>query len=736
MSRRSCLVTRTVWMISRPLRISSALAAFTVMLQLHCTAGNESTRNLLEARDALPNTTALSDTLIYPLRFEVLVTAPRMTIPLKESPAGTSIIGEEILKSMPRGIAMDEVTMLVPGMKVDNQANGERVHVSIRGQGILTETGIRSIKVLLDELPINDPSGFAPDLFDVDFNAVDRIEVLRGPATSFYGGGAAGGIINIVTQNSPKTPLFGEFSTTAGSNSFWSGVGQFGGDVNDVNYRVSMSRTGGAGYRTHTHFWRNQVYAKAIYTPSVKFQLTPVLSWSDTYHENPEGLSLAQYFQDPTLPNDDAVPYNEHMEMQRTNVGITGVWRLSDNHEVRFNGYAKHSTYTEANNHVFDHQVLTTPGASLQYTLTSGAPSSQFRNRCSAGMDLQWQTNDEHLNPNIFSHEGDVVLASQQIRQRGIGIFLIEQCEIANKWNVMGSVRLDKIRNELADLMKTDSSDNSGRADFSNVTARLGVTCSPTSNLTIYGAWGQGFIPPSTHELGTNPNGYGGFNTGLTAATSSSFEVGVRGTAARGCDYDVTCFSLRTTNDFDRYRMPNRGHGEEGTFYRNIGATKRYGLEVFAQYQPVTFFNVQLAYTYSHFKYDVSSPILILMDDPTVRKYIENGSWLPNSPQHQLAVCVKYKIIPELTVSLNSLTMSQSYIDGANLESEAASGYTLIGGQVTYGWHLGGVSGVLSVQARNLGNVKYVAFTEPDSGGNSYQPGPGREVFFGLRFDL
>jgi outer membrane receptor protein involved in Fe transport len=49
---------------------------------------------------------------------------------------------------------------------------------------------------------------------------------------------------------------------------------------------------------------------------------------------------------------------------------------------------------------------------------------------------------------------------------------------------------------------------------------------------------------------------------------------------------------------------------------------------------------------------------------------------------------------------------------------------------------MGGYSGLLSLQARNIGNVRYVAFTEPDSGGNSYQPGPGREIFGGLRIEL
>lgn len=174
-----------------------------------------------------------ADTVEMKYLGEVVISAPRMSLSLKETPFSVSLVDPEILSSLPRAVAVDEPLKLVPGVKVDNQANGERVHMSIRGQGILTETGIRSIKILLDELPINDPTGFAPDFFDVDFDAVDRIEVLRGPAASLYGGGAAGGIINIITQNSPRTPLFGEVSTSGGSNGFWKGFGQFGGNVKE-----------------------------------------------------------------------------------------------------------------------------------------------------------------------------------------------------------------------------------------------------------------------------------------------------------------------------------------------------------------------------------------------------------------------------------------------------------------------------------------------------------------------
>jgi iron complex outermembrane receptor protein len=677
-----------------------------------------------------------SDTMVYRYPGEIVISASRMAIPLSATPYSTTIVDSTNLQTMPRSTAIDEAMRLVPGVKVDNQANGERVHLSIRGQGILTESGIRSIKILLDELPINDPTGFAPDFFDVDLNSVDRIEVLRGPSASLYGGGAAGGILNILTKNSPNSPLSGEASADYGSNNFWKGFGQFGGNSGDVNYRVSFSRTAGDGYRVHTHFFENNVYAKATYTPSSSIELTPIMSWTDTRHENPEGLSLAQYNQDPTLPNDDAVPYDEHMEMNRTTNGLTGLIHVQDNQEIRFNGYIKHSVYTEANNHVFDHQTLTTPGTSLQYTFKSGSADDRIKNKFSVGTDLQWQTIDEHSDSNNHSIEMDSLWSKQQIWQRGMGFFAIDMIDLGNDWNFMGSVRLDKIHNELNDLLKNDSSDASGSTDFSNVTGRIGVTYSPERDLNLYGSWGQGFIPPSTEEVGTNPDStlrYRGFNSGLVPATSNSYELGARGTLNRNLEYELSGYYTTTTNDFDRYRIQGRGNGEEGTFYRNIGATKRYGLELFSEYRPINSLTIQLAYTYSHFQYSLSESIPILMDDTSIHKYTVDGSWLPNSPQHQLVIDVNYDLIPELSLGLSTTTLSEAYIDGANLESEAVQGYTLLSGRIAYHWKAAGFACDLTCQVRNITDQKYVAFSEPDTGGNSYQPGTGREFFGGIK---
>ena len=673
------------------------------------------------------------DTLEYKYP-EVVVTTPRMDLPLKEIPFATSIVGEDVIRNLPRAIAMDEPMKLVPGVKVDNQANGSRVHLSIRGQGILTERGIRGIGILLDGIPLNDPTGFAPDFFDVDYSTVERIEVLRGPSASLYGGSASGGIINIITQNAPNAPLSGDASAEGGSNGFWKAIGQFGGSANAINYRVSFSRSMGDGYRDHTHFQINNVYAKATYTPSANLQLTPVICRSESYHENPEGINLDQYNENPRQANPDAIPYNEYLSTNRTSYGLTGSLRFNDKNAIDFNGYEKNTLFTEANNGTFNHRTISTPGASVQFTARAGEPDDFMRNRLSFGADLGWQTIDEHRDDNLHSIEGDTIRSKEQIKQSGSGLFLIEKLDIGPKYGLMACLRYDGIHNQLNDQLKNPY-DLSGNADFSKTTVRFGFTYTPTPEYTMFGSWGQGFLPPATEELAQNPDHFGGFNTHLTSATSEGFELGVRHALSNQFRYELTCFSLTTQNDFDRYRISDPLRSQE-TFYRNDASSKRSGAEFYMDFTPNRGLDIQIAYTLSVFQYTNSSPIQVVMDDPTIKKYIVDGNWLPNSPKHQLYIDIQYVVSRELSIGLSVEAQAKTYIDGADIESEAAAGYTLIHARARYGWRVAGVDGEFVLQFRNILDTKYVAFTEPDPGGNAYQPGAGREFFGGMRIRM
>ena len=674
------------------------------------------------------------DTLVYRYPSEVIITAPRMSMSLKDIPFSASVVTSEVNDNLPRAIAIDEPLKLVPGVKVDNQANGSRVHMSIRGQGILSERGIRGIRILLDQIPINDPTGFAPDVFDIDDNSIERMEVLRGPAASLYGGSASGGVVNVVTQNGGNRPLSAEASTSFGSNNFWKGFGQFGGNAFDANYRLSFSRTGGDGFRDHTHFWGNNVYGKITYTPTNALQITPLFSWTDFYHENPEGITLDQYRQNIKMANPDAIPFNEFLETNRTTVGFTGLAQVTEHNSIQFSGYTKRTLFTEANNRTFNHRTITTPGMSIQYTNRYGDESARVRNTISIGLDAQWQTIEEHRTDNLHSVEGDTVRSKEEIAQSGVGIFILDKIDVGPHWGVMGCLRFDGIENKLTDQLRAPF-DLSGNADFSKSTARVGLDYSPFPEATFFANWGQGFLPPATEELAQNPDHFGGFNAHLTFATSEGFELGSRGLLGNSITYELTAFSMTTENDFDRYRITDPLRNQE-TFYRNVGSSKRMGVELYESYSPIASIRIQLAYTFADYQYTNSQPLRIMMDDTSIVKYIRNGNQLPNSPRHQFYADVEYTVVPGLTAALSAEGLSKSYIDGANIESEAADAYTLLHVRIRYNVNIGGLESEVSLSVRNLTDKEFIAFTEPDPGGNAYQPGARREVFFGLKFRL
>jgi outer membrane receptor protein involved in Fe transport len=674
--------------------------------------------------------TVNKDTLEYRYPFEVLITAPRLNVPLRESPFATSVIDRNLLNIMPRSLGADEPFKLVPGIKIDNQADGERLHLSIRGQGILSERGFRGTKVFLDGIPLNDPAGYTPDFYDVQWSRIQSIELLRGTSASLFGGSATAGIININTINSPHTPYSGEGFFSSGTFNTWQAYGLLGTGWKNGNANVSISREMGDGYRVHTNFWASKYWAKANIDATKGFHLTPVVGYVDFFNQNPEGLNRDQVIQDPTQPNPDAVPKNEFMHTQRYTAGLSGVLNVSKMHSFLFSGFVRGTKYSEAVPSNILHRTMTSPGGSLQYNLTFGKKT--FQNIVSIGGDFQMQNIDEYRRQNMgWGIDGTQDLSNDKMKQTGYGAFVADRLELGTKWSAMLNIRYDGVKNELTDNMKSGGIDLSGSKNFSKATGRVGLTYTPNKNWSIFTDYGTGFLPPATEELDANPDAYGGFNQSLTFATSQGPELGIRGSFGKKLYFDLTVFYLLTKNDFDRFRRPDR---PLETFYMNSAGTKRIGAEFYTKFEPIKYVTLQIAYTYSNFKYtDITTPIPIIMDDTSIHKYKVNDNFLPNSPEHQLMVDLQFNILKNLNVGFNSETYSRSYIDGANILVESVGGYTLYGARITYNTTIAKTKTEVSINGRNLFSRKYIAFSEPDPGGNSYQPGTPVEVYLNVR---
>ena len=130
---------------------------------------------------------------------EVVVTASR-----REQLAGT--VAASVSTLTPRDIearnavSLDDALRYVPGVQLaGNQVN-------IRGSsGFSYNTGSR-VLLLIDGMSMLRPDADGIPFDAIPMNQVERIEVLKGPGSALYGGGALGGVINVLTRDYPESP--------------------------------------------------------------------------------------------------------------------------------------------------------------------------------------------------------------------------------------------------------------------------------------------------------------------------------------------------------------------------------------------------------------------------------------------------------------------------------------------------------------------------------------------------
>jgi iron complex outermembrane receptor protein len=651
------------------------------------------------------------------VREEINVVTSRLDIPFAVNPAATAVVVPQTFDMLPRGIGAEEALGAVPGVKVDNQANGERVHMSIRGQGILSEHGLRGIQILLDGIPLNDPTGFAPDLYDVDWNGVQELAVIRGPVGVLYGGGSSAGVIDI-RSGEPSETMHGGFWSTGGSNGFYKGRADLSGITGGLAYSLAISRTAGAGYRDHSAFWGDNVSGRFSFAPLSSLHLNAVVLGTGYFNQNPEGLGMDWLQLDRRMANPDSITYNEYQKTRRFTFGLTGDWSTTERQHLAFTFVTRRTMYDEPVPSSIDHRAYLSPGGSLQYHIDSG--SGFFKNYFSAGTDLDRQTIDEHIYDNPGGAVQGALTASQFITQNRVAGYMMDRVGLGARWTLFVSARFDHMGNQLQDRLDPGASGNSGDQNYQDGTARVGVSYAPRKDFTVYSSWGQGFLPPATEELEANPEHVGGFNMTLKPATSQGEEIGVRGSIGSHFSYDTAYFHLDTKNDFERYRIAER---PLETFYDNAGESSRNGVEASTRAIVLRRLTLTGSYTYSHFVYSKYISQMYPGD--------QTGHFLPNSPEHQfygdVALALPYRVL----LDVNTMAYSHSYIDPIN--DRWIGAYGVMNARFGKGWQHKRYSGTFFLTGRNLTNRYYIPFTEPDyPDGHSYQPGPEREVFGGL----
>src|SRR5688500_3660605 len=133
----------------------------------------------------------------------VVITATRVDVPLGSTISATTVLDRAFIeRTGVRDVA--ELLRVVPGVLVARSGGpGAQSSLFLRGG----ENDY--VRFLIDGVPVNDPGG-ALDLAWLSVDDIERIEVVRGPASVLYGTDAVTGVVQPVTRRGSATSVSAE----------------------------------------------------------------------------------------------------------------------------------------------------------------------------------------------------------------------------------------------------------------------------------------------------------------------------------------------------------------------------------------------------------------------------------------------------------------------------------------------------------------------------------------------
>lgn len=208
----------------------------------------------------------------------IVVTATKVQGAQREIAASVSVIDDSEIQHSLASTALDLVKDYVPGIFITERsvmgygvANGAAGGISIRGIGGSPVTGVL---VLRDGRP--DIMGMMghpiPDAYSLD--GLERIEILRGPASFLYGSNAMGGVINLVSKKMEHDGFSTKISAGAGEFKSQKVNLNHGGRIGAFDYFVTAATKRTDGHR------ENSDYRGSFYTTHFGYQLNKNLDFA------------------------------------------------------------------------------------------------------------------------------------------------------------------------------------------------------------------------------------------------------------------------------------------------------------------------------------------------------------------------------------------------------------------------------------------------------------------------
>ncbi len=626
----------------------------------------------------------------------------------------------------------------VPGLLArDRQNLAQDTQLSIRGFGARSTFGVRGVRVLVDGVPATMPDGQG-QLSHASLLSAQRIEVLRGPFSALYGN-SSGGVVQVWSADGAAGDPW-RARVAAGSDATVSAGAQLRGQQGPLRYNLAANHFETEGWREHSRA-RRESFNGRLGVDVGGGQLDLVLNYLDAPDaQDPLGLTRAQVNANPRQATAVALQYNTRKSVRQGQAGLVFT-RTEGAQTWRAMGYAGQRQVE---------QYLAIPPGPQANPLHAGGVIDLEGGY--GGLDLRWgwqgdwlgrpleaviganadqQTQDRRGYENFIGSDVGVrgaLRRDQRDRVRNVDQFAQLNWQWAPRWSALVGLRHSTVRFRSNDhYITARNPDDSGSRDYSATTPVAGVVFHASDAWRVYASAGRGFETPTFNELGYRNDGGAGLALNLNPARSRNLELGSKWRGAGGAAFEAAVFRADTD---DELAVASNTNGR--STYRNIGRTRRQGVEASLQQPLAAQLDLTLAYTY--IEATVREPYATCASSGCAvpDTVVAAGSRLPGVPKQQAFARLDYR--PGDWQWAGEVVASSDTVVN-DLASDTAAGYALLNLEAARNVTL--ARGTLRAFARvdNVLDQRYVGSVIVNDGNQRFfEPGPDRRYSVGLQW--
>ncbi|MEH2333118.1 TonB-dependent siderophore receptor [Nostoc sp.] len=553
----------------------------------------------------------------------------RTDTPLRDIPQSIQVVPQQVIKDQ-QATRLTDVLKNVPGVVLGGRSPRDPLNViNIRGFSAFSETLLNGVQ---------DRS-----IGSVGFGSnIERVEVLKGPASVLFGQGGLSGQVNLVTKQPLRDPFY-FVETSIGSYNSYSGAIDLSGPLNDsktVLYRLNASAGTNESF---IDFYDQQQY---LIAPTVSWQISDrtklTLEASYSLAEGPYDFGIPA--QGSVLPNPNGrIPRNRFLSEPNLNDTSNGAFRIGYNFEHRFseNWQARSvfqtSLFRLRRNLVapfglqddlrtidrgvedfdFDENAY-----NLDNYVVAKLTTGSIKHELVAGFNLnKTDTNSKALfndttplnvfNP-VYGTATQATLPDFALKNtvQQLGFYLQDQITLAENLKVLLGGRFDIANQKYEDLIAQTS-------DFKQAEAfspRVGIVYQPIKPISLYASYSRSF------NQGTSA-----FGAALPEPErGTQYEIGVKADltdrlATTLAFYDLTRTNLSADDPNDSRRTIQ------------IGEQRSRGIEFDISGEILPGWNIIAGYAYTDAEITKDNPLTV-------------GNQLNNVPRHALNLWTTYEI--------------------------------------------------------------------------------------------